>query len=293
MTNEKNTKLGKGLSSLLSGKSFIKNKNPSFIGNLNNEIKIGITKLTPNPNQPRKNFIKEELENLASSIKEKGIIQPIIVRKHPTSDNYEIIAGERRWRAAQIAGLHDVPVITRDFSDTEVLEIALVENLQREDLNPVEEAKAYKILLEKLNYKQDQLSKTVGKSRSHIANMMRLLSLSENILNYLIDQKLTMGHARSLIGVENADELAKNIIVKKLSVRQTEKLIGGIKNKKANKITAKEDSNIADLERELSEKIGLKTTINFSEKSTSGSITVYYSNLDQLDDVMRRLKLSK
>ena len=147
--------------------------------------------------------------------------------------------------------------------------------------------------MEKLNYKQDQLSKTVGKSRSHIANMMRLLSLSENILNYLIDQKLTMGHARSLIGVENADELAKNIIVKKLNVRQTEKLIGGIKNKKANKITAKEDSNIADLERELSEKIGLKTTINFSEKSTSGSITVYYSNLDQLDDVMRRLKLSK
>ncbi len=293
MTDEKNKKLGKGLSSLLSGKSFMKNTDTSFIGNLNNEIKIGITKLTPNPNQPRKNFIKEELENLASSIKEKGIIQPIIVRKHPTSDSYEIIAGERRWRAAQIAGLHDVPVIIRDFSETEVLEIALVENLQREDLNAVEEAKAYKILLEKLNYKQDQLSKTVGKSRSHITNMMRLLSLSENILNYLIDQKLTMGHARSLIGVENADELAKNIIVKKLNVRQTEKLIGGIKNKKANKITAKEDSNIADLERELSEKIGLKTTINFSEKSTSGSITVYYSNLDQLDDVMRRLKLSK
>ena len=290
MNDEKSTKLGRGLSSLLSGKSFKNNLQSSFADSVNSEVNIGITKITPNIKQPRKQFNKEELESLSSSIKEKGIIQPILVRKNIEEDNYEIVTGERRWRAAQIAGLHSIPVIIKKFSDQEVMEIALVENIQRENLNPVEEARAYKFLSGQHGYKQEQLSKIIGKSRSHISNMLRLLDLPEVILQSLIQKKISIGHARPLIGIENASELLNKIIKNNLNVRQTERLVSGQKSriKKDNKL--KIDPNIRELEEELSEKIGLKTSISFSENSTSGSITVYYSNLDQLDDVMKRLK---
>ena len=288
MSEEKNKKLGRGLSSLLSGKSFTGDS--SFSETMSNQINIGIAKIIPNDKQPRKNFNKEEIQNLASSIKEKGIIQPIIVRKKQSEDSYEIVAGERRWRAAQIAGLHSLPVIIKKFSDQEVLEVGLIENIQRENLNPVEEARAYQSLSKEYSYKQDQLSKIIGKSRSHITNMIRLLELPEYILNLLVIEKITIGHARPLIGLSNAEELIKKIIKSKLSVRQTEKLIYGQNKKKRKRSVLNTDPNIKDLENELSEKIGLKTSIHFSDKSTSGSITVYYSNLDQLDDIMKRLK---
>ena len=290
MNKEKNKKLGRGLSSLLSGKSF--SGENSFSETMSNQINIGVTKIVPNKKQPRKNFNKEELQNLASSIKEKGIIQPIVVRKNPNEDSYEIVAGERRWRAAQIAGFHNLPVIIKKFSDQEVAEVGLIENIQRESLNPVEEARAYQSLFNEYNYKQDQLSKIVGKSRSHIANMIRLLELPEYILNLLMEEKITTGHARPLIGLSNAEELVKKIIKGKLSVRQTEKLIYGQSKQKRKRIAPNIDPNIKDLENELSEKIGLKTSIHFSDKSSSGSITLYYSNLDQLDDIMKRLKKS-
>ena len=290
MKEEKNKKLGRGLSSLLSGKSFPQNESSSFLDAVNSEMYIGITKIIPNKKQPRKYFSSEELENLASSIKEKGIIQPILVRKNPTGDNYEIVAGERRWRAAQIAGLHSMPVIIKKLTDLEVMELALVENIQREDLNPVEEARGYKVLLSEHNYKQEELSKIIGKSRSHVANMLRLLDLSKSILDSLEQKKISIGHARPLIGFENAEELVKKIIQKGLSVRQVEKIVSFNKNKFLKKESSRSDPNISDLENELSEKIGLKTSISFSDKLSSGSITVYYSNLDQLDDLMKRLK---
>ena len=290
MINDKEKKLGKGLSSLLSGKSFSKERKEGFIDTLNTELKVGIIKIKPNPNQPRKNFNKEELTSLALSIKEKGVIQPVLVRKDANSDEYEIIAGERRWRAGQIAGINEIPVIIKNLNDQEMIEIAIIENVQRENLNPVEEAEAYNFLLNKYKYNQDQLSKNIGKSRSHITNMLRLLDLPTNVLELLANNKVTIGHVRPLIGLKNANDLVKIIIEKKLSVRQSEKLAKNFKAEPSKSKGRIRDPNIKDLENELSEKIGLKTTISFSDKSTAGSITVYYSNLDQLDDIMRRLK---
>ena len=275
--NLENKKLGRGLGSLLSPGTE-ENKNFKF---------INISEIQANLNQPRKNFKKEELQELANSIKSQGILQPIVVR--PVKNNqYEIIAGERRWRGAQIAGIHEIPALIKSMSDEAVQEVALIENIQRESLNAVEEAKAYKKILNNKNTDYEKLSQSVGKSKSHISNMIRLLELDEEILNYIVSGKLTMGHARALIGAPNAIELAKEIINKKLSVRQTEKntaIFKKTKNKKNFK-----DSNILDLEKELSEKIGLKTSIHFNEAGSSGSLTLYYSDLDQLDSIMQRLK---
>jgi len=275
--NLENKKLGRGLGSLLSS-GIKEDKNFKF---------INISEIQANQNQPRKNFKKEELQELANSIKSQGILQPIVVRL-VKNNQYEIIAGERRWRAAQIAGIHEIPALIKSMSDEAVQEAALIENIQREDLNSVEEAKAYKVILNNKNIDYEKLSHKIGKSKSHISNTIRLLELDEEILNYIISGKLTMGHARALIGVPNAVELAKEIISKKLSVRQTEKNTAGfkkIKNKKNLK-----DPNILDLERELSEKIGLKTSIHFNEHGSSGSLTLYYSDLDQLDSLMQKLK---
>ncbi len=293
MSDEKNKKLGKGLSSLLSGKSFSNKQETPFIDSLNSNLNIGITKVSPNPNQPRKSFNDNEIEELSNSIKEKGIIQPILVRKIENSDSYEIIAGERRWRAAQKAGLHEVPIIIKNYSDQEAIEVALIENIQRENLNPVEEAKAYYSLSSNFNYNQEEVSVKVGKSRSYITNMIRLLELQEEVLAFLISGKITVGHARALIGNSNAIEIAKTIISKKLSVRQTEKMLSVSKGSKKEGKPNLADPNINDLEVELSQKIGLKTSIAFKENSTAGSITVYYSTLEQLDDIMRRLKSKK
>lgn len=279
---KENSKLGRGLSALLSTKD-------DTFGDSRTFKMVNITMLQANKNQPRKKFDQEELEGLASSIKSKGILQPIIVRKI-TDEIFEIVAGERRWRAAQIAGLHEVPIIIKAISDKELIQIALVENIQRENLNPVEEAKAFKALLRDNDSNYEDLIKLVGKSRSHISNTIRLLELDDRILNYIEEGKLTMGHARTLIGVPNNIELALEIINKKLSVRDIERKTAKYKKKHQSNKKNLKDPNITDLEKELSEKIGLKTTIEFDEDGSSGSITLFYSDLDQLDEIMRRLK---
>ena len=276
--NLHNKKLGRGLGSLLSSESTKDDKNFKF---------INISEIQANQNQPRKNFKKEDLEGLASSIKSQGVLQPIVVRLI-NNNSYEIIAGERRWRSAQIAGLHEIPALIKNMTDEVVNEAALIENIQRENLNAVEEAKAYQDILKNKNSDYDRLSKTIGKSKSHISNMIRLLDLDQEILDYIILGKLSMGHARALIGVPNAKELAKEIIAKKLSVRQIEKNTANFKKTK-NKKNFK-DPNILDIEKELSEKIGLKTSIHFNEEGSSGSLTLFYSDLDQLDEIMKRLK---
>ena len=280
--NKESKKLGRGLSSLLSPHS---NTNDN-LGDKNFKL-INISSVEANTQQPRKNFSKEELENLSVSIKSKGVLQPILVREK-NKDLFEIIAGERRWRAAQIAGIHQIPAVIKQMSAEEAMQVALIENIQREDLNPVEEARAYKAILEDEGVNYENLSNATGKSKSHISNTIRLLELDLKILNYIQDGKISMGHARALIGVPNAVDLADEIINKKLSVREIERNTS--KYKKAKRKSVSKDPNIVDLEKELSEKIGLKTSIHFNEQGSSGSITLYYSDLDQLDDIMKRLK---
>ena len=274
-----NKKLGRGLGALLSS-----NKNEK---NIQNFKLINISEIKANKDQPRKDFKKEELEELASSIKSQGVLQPIVVRKKE-EQQYEIIAGERRWRGAQIAGLHEIPALVKEMTDNEAQEVALIENIQRENLNAVEEARAYKKLLENQDTGYDSLSSIIGKSKSHFSNMLRLLELDDEILNYIIEGKLSMGHARALIGVPNANVLATERSSKKLSVRETEKNTSQYKKNKSNKKF--KDPNIADLEKELSEKIGLKASIHFNQEGSSGSLTLFYSDLDQLDNIMKRLK---
>jgi len=280
--NKENKKLGRGLSSLLSPSSKIDVSSEEKIFKL-----INISSIEANPKQPRKKFSKEELENLSASIKSKGILQPILVREK-NKDSFEIIAGERRWRAAQIAGIHQIPAIIKQMSDEESTQAALIENIQRENLNAIEEARAYQTILQSDGTNYENLSSAVGKSKSHISNTIRLLELDIKILNYIEDGKISMGHARALIGVPNAIELADEIINKKLSVREIERNTSKYKKSKQKKNP--KDPNIVDLEKELSEKIGLKTSIHFNEQGSSGSITLYYSDLDQLDNIMKRLK---
>ena len=276
----KENKLGMGLGALLST-SNDKNQN-------NNGIqKINISQIIPNPSQPRKNFNDKELKELSYSIKNQGLIQPIIVK--PTTDKqFQIIAGERRWRACQLNGMHEVDCVIKDLDDINVLEAALIENIQREDLNVIEEANAYKGLIDIKSINNESLAKLIGKSPSHISNILRLLELDEKIQEMVIVGDLSMGHARALIGVPNAIEKANEIIEKKLSVRQVEKITSEFKKNRTKK--PPKDPNIVDLEKELSDKIGLKTSIQFNESGSSGSLTLYYSDLNQLDDLMKRLK---
>ena len=278
----KENKLGMGLGALLS----TSNKN-NIISDGQGFQKINISQIQPNPTQPRKNFKDDDINELATSIKNQGLIQPIIVRL-VENQQYQIIAGERRWRASQLAGLHEVDCVIKDLKQTDVLEAALIENIQREDLNVIEEAKAYKDLIEVKNLNNEKLAALVGKSSSHISNTMRLLELDQEIQNMVISGNLSMGHARALIGIPNAVQKAKEIIQKKLSVRQAEKISSEFK--KGKKINKSKDPNIADLEKELSDKIGLKTSIQFNETGSSGSLTLFYSDLNQLDDIMKRLK---
>jgi ParB family chromosome partitioning protein len=275
--NKENNKLGMGLGALLNTNN--KNKNSTN--------KIDISKIYPNKKQPRKNFEEKEINELSESIKNQGLIQPIVVRETP-GNMYEIIAGERRWRACQLAGLHSVNCVVMSVDDKNVYELALIENIQRENLNVVEEAKAYKNLIELNGIKNEELSKKIGKSSSHISNLIRLLDLDDEIHQMIIDGKISMGHARALIGVPNAVEKAKEIFEKKLSVRDVEKSTS--KHKQTRKKQTEKDPNIADLEKELSDKIGLKTEIEFSDNGSSGSLKLYYSDLNQLDEIMKRLK---
>ena len=276
----KENKLGMGLGALLSTNS---DKNQT-----NNSVqKINISQIVPNPSQPRKNFKDEELKELSSSIKNQGLIQPIIVK--PTNDNqFQIIAGERRWRACQLNGMHEVDCVIKEIDEKSILEAALIENIQREDLNVIEEANAYKGLIDIKGINNENLAKLIGKSSSHVSNILRLLELDEKIQEMVIQGDLSMGHARALIGVPDAINKANEIIEKKLSVRQVEKITSEFKNNKTKKTS--KDPNIIDLEKELSDKIGLKTSIQFNENGSSGSLTLYYSDLNQLDDLMKRLK---
>ena len=270
--------LGRGLSSLLGDSSKKVETN-----------KVSINDLKRNKFQPRKNFSKESLEELTNSIREQGVIQPIVVRPNKTIDGkYEIIAGERRWLASQNAGLHEVPVVILDVDDVKSLEFAIVENVQRQDLNPIEEARGYQKLVDDFNYNQEKLSKFIGKSRSYIANSLRLLGLPSEVLTLVETGDLTAGHARSLIGLNNSLELAKKIIQKKLSVRQSEILVRQIRDKKF-KLVNKKDSNILDLQKDLEEKTGLNVSIN-NKKNNSGTISFEYQNLDQLDKLINTIK---
>ena len=270
--------LGRGLSSLLGDASKKIEKN-----------KIAINDLIRNKFQPRKNFDKESLEELTNSIRERGVIQPIIVRPEKSSDGkYEIIAGERRWLASQNAGLHEVPVVILNVDDEKSLEFAIVENVQRQDLNPIEEAKGYQKLIDDFNYNQEKLSKFIGKSRSYIANSLRLLSLPDEVLLFVEQGHLSAGHARSLIGLQSSAELAKKIIQKKLSVRQAEVLARQFRNRKI-KLVHKKDINILDLQRILEEKTGLSVSIN-NKKNNSGTILFEYRDLEQLDKIINIIK---
>ena len=270
--------LGRGLSSLLGDTSKKIDVN-----------KVSIKDLTRNKFQPRKYFDKENLLELTNSIKEQGIIQPIVVRPNKSQDGkYEIIAGERRWLASQNAGLHEVPVVILNVDDVKSLEFAIVENVQRQDLNPIEEARGYQRLIDDFNYNQEKLSQFIGKSRSYIANSLRLLALPEEVLSMVEQGGLTAGHARSLIGLNNSTEIAKKLIQKKLSVRQSEVLVRQFRDKKF-KLISKKDSNILDLQKDLEEKTGLNVSIN-NKKNNSGIISFEYRDLEQLDKLINIIK---
>ena len=269
--------LGRGLSSLI-GETKVEVKTN----------KLSLSDIVPNKFQPRKVFEEENLQDLTNSIKERGVIQPIIVRKS-NSDNskYEIIAGERRWLAARKAGLHDIPVVVTEADDLKSLEFAIVENVQRHDLNPLEEAQGYKRLIDDFSYDQDKVSKFIGKSRSYITNSLRLLNLPVDVLTFVEERKITPGHAKILVGLENASFLASKIIEKKLSVRQSEKFVKFFKNSK--KKLPNNDPNVKNLEESISNKIGLRVSIK-SNKRNKGSITISFHDNNQLNRLIEIIK---
>jgi len=270
--------LGRGLSSLMGDTETNTKTN-----------KISISSIVRNKFQPRKRFDKDSLDELTNSIRERGVIQPIIVRKSPDQNGkYEIIAGERRWHAAQSAGLHDVPIVEVEADDLKSLEFAIVENVQRSDLNPIEEAIGYQKLIDKFNYDQEKVSKFIGKSRVHVTNCLRLLSLPKEVTSLIEEGKITQGHAKILVGLSNAHFLAKKIIDKKLSVRQSENLIRILKSTKKIKTSSK-DANLINLETSIEGSVGLKVFIK-NKKNNSGNVTFEYKDLDQLNRLLMVIK---
>tara|TARA_B100001121_G_scaffold242285_1_gene216688 strand:- start:356 stop:1198 length:843 start_codon:yes stop_codon:yes gene_type:complete len=270
--------LGRGLSSLI-GETKTESKTNKLL----------LSEIVPNKYQPRKNFDENYLEDLTNSIKERGIVQPIIVRKSSSQDTkFEIIAGERRWLAARKAGLHEIPVVVTEADDLKSLELAIVENVQRHDLNPLEEAQGYKRLIDEFSYDQEKVSKFIGKSRSHITNCLRLLTLPDDVIKLIEDKKITAGHAKILVGLENASFIANKIFEKKLSVRQAENFVKIFKNNKK-KISSPKDANLKDLERSISDKMGLTVVIKNTKKN-SGTITLTYKEIDQLNKIIEILK---
>ena len=294
--NERKKGLGRGLSSFLDVDSFdeiveISNPEKEVSKASNSSNFLPIEHLVPNQNQPRKNFSEDELKSLASSISETGIIQPILVRKN--NSFYEIVAGERRWRAAQLAKIHEVPVLIKELTNEEVVKISIVENIQRVDLNPIEEANSYHQLIRDFGYTQEKVSSSLGKSRSYIANSLRLLSLPKSIIKFLEEGKLTSGHARALVGVENSEFLAKKIIEEGLSVRDIENIVKkGIdqsNNRIERKPSIKKDVDTLNLEQDLKMALGLKTVIDHNENSGRGSIIIKYRDLEQLDEFCSKI----
>ena len=270
--------LGRGLSSLIGDTETNTKTN-----------KVSISSIVKNKLQPRKRFDKDSLDELTNSIRERGIIQPIIVRKSSEQNGkYEIVAGERRWQAAQSAGLHVVPIVEVEADDLKSLEFAIVENVQRSDLNPIEEAMGYQKLIDKFNYDQEKVSKFIGKSRVHVTNSLRLLSLPKEVRSLIEEGKISQGHAKILVGLDNAYFLAKKIINKKLSVRQSENLIRILKSAKKVKTSSK-DANLINLEASIEDTIGLKVFIK-NKKNNSGNVTFEYKDLDQLNRLLMVIK---
>lgn len=284
--------LGRGLSALM-GEAAIEQPTAPGAARPAGVQTVSISLLEPNPDQPRRHFDEGALDELAGSIAARGMIQPILVRPHPTMGGYQIVAGERRWRAAQRARLHDVPVIVRELSDTDTLELAIVENIQRQDLNAIEEAEAYQRLTNDFGHTQEALGKLVAKSRSHVANLLRLLELPKPVRDMVADGRLSMGHARALITAPDAEALAGEVLRRDLSVRDTEKLAragkagGGSGGAKPAKAAGALDADVGALERQLGDILGLKVTIEHGDKG--GQLTVGYSTLDQLDLICQRL----
>lgn len=277
-------KLGRGLSALLGEER----DDYASLDSIRHTKTVPIGQLVPNPLQPRRSFDEDELQALAESIEVHGVLQPILVRRDPGNSNgFQIVAGERRWRAAQRARLHDVPVVIKELTDSNALEIALVENIQRQDLNSIEEAEGYQQLIDEFEHRQEDLGKLVGKSRSHIANTLRLLALPEDIKNLVLDGKLTAGHARALLTTERPSELAQEVVAKGLNVRQTEKIAKREGGKSRAKPPAK-DADTVVLERDLSELLGLKVSIDF--RGEGGNLVIHYASFEQLDDVLNRLR---
>lgn len=291
--HSKKTNLGRGLAALFGEET----EDYVSLDKVRNAKSVPIEHIHPNKSQPRQVFEPEAMEALATSIAASGILQPVLVRRHPDQPSeFQIVAGERRWRAAQMAKLHEIPVVIRELSDAQTLEFALVENVQRQDLSPIEEAEGYSRLIEEFQHTQEALAKVIGKSRSHIANTLRLLQLPEPVRALLMEDKLSAGHARALLGAEDPAALAKQVVAQGLNVRQTERLVqdardlpaGGARPAKAPgaPVPGKDPDTLA-LERDLTALLGLKVSIEFEGKS--GSLTIHYQTLEQLDDVLRRL----
>lgn len=293
-TRRRSNKLGRGLSALLGDEG----EDQAQLDRLRQTRSLPVERLTPGPFQPRRRFDAEDLAELAESIREQGVLQPILVRRAPDGDTYEIIAGERRWRAAQLAQLHEIPVLVREFDDRTAMEIALVENVQRRDLTALEEAEGYNRLIDDYGHSQDDIARAVGKSRSHVANTLRLLNLPPEVRTLLEDGQLTAGHARALLGHAEAVALAREVVTRKLNVRETERLAQRSRQEPSEKPprptaaarpSAGKDSDTLAVERDLGQRLGLAVSIDHDAGSGGGSITVRYSDLDQLDLVIERL----
>ena len=284
--------LGKGLAALIGEKESLGNDinkpNDVSIQNLRQSDEIPIEFLHPNKNQPRKLFDEEKIDELSQSIKQKGLILPILVKKID-ENNYQIIAGERRWRASQKAGLHDVPVIIKNLDDKEILEIALIENMQREDLNSIEEAEGIARLQDEFKYTQEELSNILGKSRPQISNTIRLLKLPQKVKEFVQNKTLSAGHARALVGLEDSYAIAQVAIKKNMNVRQLETYISYVKNKRGKKGNKTKDPNILSLENEITQMLGLIIKIDHKD-SEKGKLEIFYNNLEQLDDLIKKLR---
>ena len=293
MSNDRKRGLGRGLSALMAD---VAEAEQTTAQTAESAIQtLPIEDIHPNPDQPRKRFSDDDLDDLARSVREKGIIQPLIVRK--IEKGYQIVAGERRWRAAQMAQLHEVPVVLREFSDTEVLEVAIIENIQRTDLNPVEEAQGYRALMDRFGHTQEKLAEALGKSRSYIANLLRLLQLPDEVVQWLEEGKLTIGHARALITAEDPTALAREVIKRQLSVRETERLAkssgkdSAKKSRESGGATGQsaKDADTRALENDLMGALGMKVSLNHAPGAETGSLTLHYKSLEQLDDLCRKL----
>lgn len=285
--SERHRGLGRGLSALLNEAGQDQGDTPPPSAPTDTPIEL----IRRNPDQPRRAFSEAELESLAASIREKGVLQPILIRPAPNGDGFQIVAGERRWRASQRAGLTAIPAVVRELDDRQVLEIAIIENVQRADLNPIEEALGYRALIERFGRTHEGLGEIVGKSRSHVANTLRLLSLPDAVRVHVEEGRLSAGHARALLTAENAEALAEKVIADGLSVRQTEALAKGPQDRPtrsgARRETAERNPDIAALERDLSDSLGLK--VELADKGGKGALTLRYGSLEQLDELFRRL----